>query len=204
MLLAGALAAAELGLNRVLKLDSTALPRLAPLSGQVIAIHCSAPSLTLFVLPSGDGLQLASHWESAHCSLNAPAAQLLQLLLAQDKNSVLHHPEVKLSGDSAALLTLSQVLNDLELDWEYELSRWLGPLAAPLLAGHMRLRAHWLEQGAGQLKQHLADFLSEESAGLVGRREAHSQFDELDRLKLALDRLDARINRLISTVNPAS
>lgn len=204
MLLTGALAAIELGLNRILALDSTALPRLAPLSGRVIAIECSAPALNLFVLPSADGLQLANHWEHADCTVCAPAAQLLQLLLADDKNSVLHHPEVELRGDSAALLALSQVLQDLELDWEYELSRWLGPLASPLLSGHLRLRAHWLGQGAGQLKQHLADFLSEESVGLVGNREAQSHFDELDRLKLALERLDARINRLTSKVNPAS
>lgn len=40
MLLAGLLASVELGLNRVLRLDSTALPRLAHLSGKVIAIDC--------------------------------------------------------------------------------------------------------------------------------------------------------------------
>jgi hypothetical protein len=42
MLLAGLLASVELGLNRVLRLDSTALPRLAHLSGKVIASTAAA------------------------------------------------------------------------------------------------------------------------------------------------------------------
>ena len=52
MLLAGLLASVELGLNRVLRLDSTALPRLAHLSGKVIAVDCRSPALQLFILPS--------------------------------------------------------------------------------------------------------------------------------------------------------
>jgi ubiquinone biosynthesis protein UbiJ len=40
MLLAGLLASVEHGLNRVLRMDSTALPRLAALEGKVIEIDC--------------------------------------------------------------------------------------------------------------------------------------------------------------------
>ena len=38
MLLSGLLASVETGINRVLRLDSTALPRLQHLTGQVIAV----------------------------------------------------------------------------------------------------------------------------------------------------------------------
>ena len=56
MLLTGLLASVELGLNRVLRLDSTALPRLAHLTGKVIAVDCRSPALQLFILPSDEGL----------------------------------------------------------------------------------------------------------------------------------------------------
>ena len=52
--------------------------------------------------------------------------------------------------------------------------------------------------GAASLKQNLADYLAEESRTLVGQREADARFAELDQLKLALDRLEARIERLTS------
>jgi ubiquinone biosynthesis accessory factor UbiJ len=61
MLLRGLLASVEHGLNRVLRLDSTALARLAHLDRQS---HCrrlrEAPPLQLFILPSDEGLLLAS------------------------------------------------------------------------------------------------------------------------------------------------
>ena len=52
MLINGLLASAEHGINRVLRLDSTALPRLDRLSGTVIAIECTRPAFRLHVLPA--------------------------------------------------------------------------------------------------------------------------------------------------------
>lgn len=199
------LASVELGLNRVLALDSTALPRLARLSGQVIALDCTAPALQLFILPSGEGLQLAGQWAGeADCRLRAPATSLLRLATGKDKTAVLHSPEVELDGDSAALLELAGILQDLELDWEYELSRWLGPVASQLLGSHIRSRANWTSQTLDSLRLNLADYLSEESRSLVGQREADARFAELDRLKLDLDRLDARIERLTQPHKPTA
>nr|WP_288465893.1 SCP2 sterol-binding domain-containing protein [uncultured Pseudomonas sp.] len=203
MLTQALLAAVERGLNRVLELDSTALPRLARLNGRVIAVQSQSPSLQMFILADGQGLRLAGQWAGAiDCTLRAPASALLRLALARDKQAVLHEPEVEVDGDSGALMELAGVLQDLELDWEYELSRWLGPVPTALLAGHLRNRAGWTRENLHSLQLSLADYLSEESRTLVGRREADARFAELDDLKLSLDRLDARIERLAQRHKP--
>ncbi|MDU7557151.1 MAG: SCP2 domain-containing protein, partial [Pseudomonas sp.] len=62
MLLRGLLASVETGVNRVLRLDSTALARLRPLTGKVIAVRGSSPKVQLFILPSDEGLLLAAEW----------------------------------------------------------------------------------------------------------------------------------------------
>lgn len=203
MLLSGLLAGVETGLNRVLALDSTALPRLESLAGKVIAIDCQAPALSLFIMPDGEGLMLAAHWEGdVDCRLRAPASSLIRLATSRDKTAVLHSPEVELEGDSTVLLDFAAILQDLELDWEYELSRWLGPVGSQLLGSHLRSRANWTTQTLDTLRLNLADYLSEESRTLVGQREANARFTELDDLKLALDRLDARIERLAQRNKP--
>ena len=202
MLLRGLLASVENGVNRILRLDSTAMARLQPLTGKVIAVECAAPPLQLFILPSDEGLLLATQWAAdADCTLRAPASSLLRLVLSKDKTAVLHSPEVDLEGDSHALMALAQVLQDLELDWEYELSRWLGPVATALIGGHLRSRANWYQQGFASLNQNLAEYLSEEARTLVGEHEAQARFDELDQLKLDLDRLEARFERLGRSLN---
>lgn len=198
------LAGIEAGLNRALRLDATALPRLQALAGSVIEIDCLRPARKLFVLPGGDGLTLAQRWEAPPvCTLRAPASRLLELALRRDKTSVLHSADVELLGDSSALMALVAVLQDLDLDWEHELARWLGPVGGALLAGHMRLRARWALQGAGRLRESLAEYLNEEARTLVGKREAEARWQEVDDLKLATDRIEARLARLSRTLDPS-
>ncbi|MBV4531777.1 SCP2 sterol-binding domain-containing protein [Pseudomonas sp. SWRI107] len=202
MLLAGLLASAEHGINHVLRMDSTALPRLAALEGKVVEIDCLQPALKLFVLPDDQGLMLAAHWEGGvDCTLRAPAGRLAQLALAGDKTAVLHSPQVQLHGDTAVLLDLFGILQDLDLDWEYELQRWLGPVPTALLAGHLRLRARWSRQGLTRFSQNLSEYLAEESRTLVGKREAEAAFSELDALKVDIERLEARMRRLAHTLD---
>ncbi|AJE20146.1 ubiquinone biosynthesis accessory factor UbiJ [Azotobacter chroococcum] len=197
------LASAEHALNRLLRLDGTAQPRLARLGGRVIAVRCTAPELTLHILPNADGLRLASHWQGeADCTLHAPAASLLRLAVSRQKTAILHSPEVRLEGDSASLLALAGILEDLELDWEYELSRWLGPVATQLFAGSLQHATRWSGQSLASLRQDLADYLGEESSTLVGRHEAEARFAEVDDLRLALDRLEARLARLAHPQEP--
>ena len=203
LLIQAVLAAAETGINRVLRLDGTALPRLRRLSAKVIEVDCLSPPLRVFILPAGDGLHFAGQHEAeVDCTLRAPAGNLLHLALARDKTRVLHSPEVSMDGDSAALLELAGILQSLELDWEYELSRWLGPLATQVLGSGLRDASRWSAQSLHSLRLNLADYLAEESRTLVGQHEAEARFAELDQLKLALDRLDARVGRLSQKTKP--
>ena len=203
MLRAALLAGAEHSVNRALRLDPTALPRLARLGGRVIEIDCTAPAWGLFLLADSEGLRLAGDWGSEpDCRLRAPATSLVKLAASRNKTAILHGPDVEIEGDSSALMSLAEVLQDLELDWEYEVSRLLGPVATQLLASGLRAQAGWLRQSAESLRQDLADYLNEESRALVGSDEAETRFAELDRLKLDLDRLEARVERLAHHLTP--
>jgi ubiquinone biosynthesis protein UbiJ len=204
MLLRALLAGAEHGINRVLRMDSTAIPRLAALSGRVIAVDCRDPALRLFIIPSDEGLMLASEWAAeADCTLRAPAASLLRLALSRDKTAVLHGPDVELDGDSGLLLELAGVLQDLELDWEYEVSRWLGPVGSQLVGGHLRSQARWSRDNFASISRNFADYLAEETRTVVGKHEAEARFAELDQIKLDLERLEARVARLAQSSTPS-
>jgi ubiquinone biosynthesis protein UbiJ len=201
MLTNALLAAVEAGLNAALRLDSTALPRLARLSGHVLLVECTQPQQRLYLIPSGAGLTLARHWEApADCTLRAPLGLLAQLAVRKHKTRVLHAPEVTLIGDSTVLMTLAAILQSLELDWEYELARWLGPVPTALLARQLRLGGRWARRGGGRLIATLADYLNEETRTLVGKPEAEARLRELDALKLHTDRLQARFDRLLRTL----
>ena len=122
---------------------------------------------------------------------------LLKLLSSADKTTVLHHPEVTIDGSSALLMELADIMQSLELDWEYEVSQWLGPVPTALISAQLRSSRNWLVQSAQSLHLNTADYLAEESRTLVGNTEAQARFNEIDQLKLDLDRLDARIALLL-------
>lgn len=68
MLTQALLAGAEHGLNRVLRLDATALPRLSRLEGKVIRIDCQAPALGSTCCP------VATAWSSPPTGPHRPTA----------------------------------------------------------------------------------------------------------------------------------
>lgn len=190
----------EKGLNQTLALDSTALSKIAQLSGSVIQIHCLEPAFNLFLIPNDNGLTLASDWQGeSDCCLTAPLSLLMQLAYSKNKTQILHAEAVDLTGNTNSLMQLTEILQALELDWEYALSRWLGPVTTGLIAGHLRSRGQWIKQTAQSLEQAIAEYLTEESRDLVGKNEANIRFNQLDQLKIDLDRLEARLARLLST-----
>ena len=193
LLIQAVLAAAETGINRVLRLDGTALPRLRRLSTKVIEVDCLSPPLRVFILPAGDGLHFAAQHEAeVDCTLRAPAGNLLHLALARDKTRVLT------ARKSAWTATARPCWN-----WPASCRAWSWTGSTNCRAGSARspprcsaaacaTLLRWSAQSLHSLRLNLADYLAEESRTLVGQHEAEARFAELDQLKLALDRLDAR------------
>lgn len=191
------LAAVERGVNPLLGTDSVTLQRLSGLSGKVIEVRATSPSFSLYLIPHAEGIQLAQHWEAEPaCVLTASASQLLQLALSDTKTSILHQDGVQIEGNSGVLLELAEILQDLQLDWPYLLQQWVGPLAAGILTSAAHSSTEWTRQSAKSLQANLADFLAEESRLLVGNNEAQLCFEQLDKTKLQLDKLEARVNLL--------
>ncbi|MBB3102889.1 ubiquinone biosynthesis accessory factor UbiJ [Azomonas macrocytogenes] len=203
MLYTALLATAEQGVNAALRMDPAALPHLATISGLIVEIECTTPPWKLFVQVGDTGLRLAAHWEAeADVHLRTSARSLLHLALTRDKLAVLQGREVTLQGNRQALFELAAVLQNLELDWEYELSRWLGPLGGQLLGSSFKGQREWIGQSIASLYQMLADYLNEETRALVGQAEAQARFAELDDMNATLSRLEARIERLAQNPTP--
>ncbi len=200
------LANIENGLNSLLQTDRASIGRLRALAGQTIKLSLSQPAhWHVFLVLHEQGISLARHWEAgADCSLYADAGTLVALALAQDKQSLLHRPQVRIDGNSSLLLEFSALLQAMQLDWEYLLQQWLGPVVSSLLAGHLKQRAGWLRSGSAHLLDNFSDYLAEETRLLVGQREADARLAGVQEMQLQLDRLQARVAILSQQVKTKS
>ena len=198
MLTQALFASVESGINHLLQLDPVSLQQLAALSGQVLEVQITTPiAFSFLVIPHAHGIQLAQQWAGdADCTLSAPLALLLQLACAKDKTPILHHPEVSLSGNTGLLMQLAEIMQQMDLDWEYRLQQWIGPIASSLISSSLKQQLRWLQDTQQSLEQSAADYAAEEARFLVGQAEAGVRFDEIDQLTQDLDRLTARFAQL--------
>ncbi len=193
-----AFAVLETVLNRYIRLDPTALRRLAPLHGKLIRLYIRGLDVDLYLVPAPDGIQLYPQFDGEpDCTLSgAPLA--FARLAGGERADQLFAGAVEIRGDSEAGQLFGDVLADLDIDWEEQLSRLAGDVAAHQIGAGARAAGRWGRQTVDTLPVDLAEYLQEEARLLPTRIETEEFIAAVDLLRDDVERLAARIHRLQS------
>ncbi len=185
---------AETAVNRALQRDPYSCERLNRLAGRVLRCQLSFPALTLTIGVEEPGcLRFMAAAEAVDCHVEAGSADLLQWVLSGEQGL----PEgIRVRGDSALLHQLMDIVRDLDLDWEGLLGDQIGDLAAHPIFQAGRWLQQQLQQNNRLLSDDLEAYLHDELRVLPVRDELAYFYDQVDELRLATDRLQARIRRL--------
>lgn len=190
---------AEQSLNLLLRQDPRTLARLERLSGKVIRIEITEPEQWLYLLPHGKGLDLLSHFETEpDLILRGAAASLLQMAQSDNSRELLFGKGVDVEGDQALASELKKALAGFAIDWEEWLGDLLGDTLAHPLAELFSAQKQLLQQTGQSLTQNMTEYLQEEARVLPPRAEIEGFIEEIGDTREAVDRLEARINRLIA------
>jgi len=196
-------------LNQYLQLDSDTLPKMAALSGKVIAIEVvfttteTTPSLTLFLLPNAKGIQITDHHGgpadvSIHGTPLALAGQLGQ------KTPHLADTDVEIRGNTQLAKALAELLNGVDIDWEEHLSNVVGDAVAHQVGNTARHIQTWGKQALDTLFKNVVEYLQQETHDLPSSGSMATFIDTVDALRSDTDRLTARIHRLQQADLPQS
>ena len=190
-------AALEAGLNQVLKLDPETLERLGQLQGKVIAIELRGLSITLYMIPEQQGLNVFADYEGEPDTvLRGTPIAMLRMGAAQHAGDVLFAGDVEISGDVELGQQFRDILDGLDIDWEEHLSRITGDAVAHKVGNLVRGALDWGKKTADTLAQDSAEYLQEESRDLPNRYEVEEFLAQIDQLRSDVDRAEARITRL--------
>jgi ubiquinone biosynthesis protein UbiJ len=88
------------------------------------------------------------------------------------------------------------LLDNLDIDWEEQLSRVVGDVAAHQVGNVVRSAMAWGKQALDTLGRDAAEYFQEESEDLVRPAEVSEFLDQVDVLRDDAERLAARVNRL--------
>lgn len=202
LLLVALYAPVETLLNALIGQDVGTQRRLSGLEGKSVQLQCSSPlafSVTMQV--SNARLALRALQEEAPTAvIRADAGALLRLLRSDSKSGALFSPEVQLSGDTHVVQALHGILLDLNIDWEAQMARLFGDVATQQIAGGLAGAREWTARTGESLRADLQEYIHEEARVLPSRTQARLFAERTDELKLALDRIQARVERMRQNV----
>jgi ubiquinone biosynthesis protein UbiJ len=193
----------EAALNTALRLDPEVFNRLRKFSGKVIAVELQGLDLTLYLLPSANGISLMSQYPAEPDTiLSGTPLAIAKMALGPDASKVLFAGEVTIRGDVETGQQFKRLLDELDIDWEELLSRYSGDIVAHKLGDMIRLTTAWGKQALNILGQDAAEYLQQEGQDLPLPATVRQFMQEVDAVRDDTARLEARVARLHQHLQP--
>jgi ubiquinone biosynthesis protein UbiJ len=194
---ASAIRGLEAIINRYLRLDPAIGPRLLSLSGRCIGIELRGLDVTLYLFPDEHGIRLSDHCEGEPDTvLRGTPLGMVRLGIGGNTEKTLFSGEVVIEGDVETGQAFKTLLDELDIDWEEQLSKLTGDIVAHQLGNMARHGRRALRLGVSTLEKDLGEYLQEELQVLPTRIETENFSAAVTRISMDVDRLSARLKRL--------
>ncbi len=178
-------------INRLLRQNSWAAPRLQPHAGKVVRVETFPVPMLIGVSETGEAIAAAPDATPA-ITIKLSPGHLLRLA-ARDA-SVWN--DIKAEGDAEFAAALNHIARNIRWDIEEDLSRVFGDIAAHRMFETGRKLDNWGRQGAENIARSLAEYWTEERPLIARRAEVEQFAREVDALRDDLARVEKRVERL--------
>lgn len=194
----GLLAPLEIALNRYLAEDPEVLERLKAFDDEVLALQLREMGFTAYLRAHEAGFQVLGDWPDPRATVITSLPVLGRMLISEDKGrSLVLKGEIKIEGDNDFAQAVMEILRDIDFDPEEVLSRFVGDVPAYRVGQFMRGLFSRGQSQAENLSKSTVNFLRDDSRDLVARGETREWMDAVDQLRSDVDRIEARIKRLL-------
>lgn len=191
----------EAAINQLIRYDAVLLRQLALQQGRVIAYAAQGlPVVQVRLLDIG--VAISVHNEvAADVTLSGRVFDFVELAAAQDKAHALMHSAIELHGDTELALFMAKCLQSLDIDWEALVSPVIGGLLAHQVGQRLRGLFRWGQESLRTNRVAVRDYLYDEKKCLAAPELQQDFADQVDELRFASDRLEARFQRLRQALN---
>ncbi|NBD96114.1 MAG: sterol-binding protein [Gammaproteobacteria bacterium] len=186
-------AGVEQAVARAIALDDASTSRLAPLRGKLVRLELKGLAIDLYFRGHDDGLAVsAEHDAEPDTTISGTPLALLAMAVPDWRAP---GSGVRIEGDAGTGQAFEKLLKQLDPDWEAIFVARFGPVVGHQLWRMLTQARDGARHFSSTSAEQAARFLREESGLLVSRREADEFVDEVDELREAVDRLEARLRR---------
>lgn len=190
------LAPFEALLNRNIAASAAARALCQRLNSKVLALHIEGLPFNVFLRSQGEQMELSTTEPSPpNATLRGTPLAFLRLVGPQPE-AALRGGKVHIQGDAEIAQTFSDLLKHAQPDFEEELSRLIGDVAAHQVGSAARSVLSFAQRAASTFAQNVAEYLQEEGRDVPSHTEAEEFMAAVDKLREDVDRIEARINML--------
>ena len=166
------------------------------LDGRVVSLTVEGTPLAFFFRAEGGRVSLAPNHDGAtDASLSGTPVALLALAGPRAEGA-LRGGGVRIEGDAEVAQKFRELLEQARPDFEEELARVIGDVAARQVANLARGFLDWGRKAGDSLAVNVAEYLQEEGRDLPTRTEVEDFLAGVDRLRDDAERVEARLARL--------
>lgn len=177
----------QLIINKILALDPALTRYLRPLQGKQIAIICTDFSTQYCTFTAEQILCSSSVPAQLDATISGTLADFLKFAITK-QNRNLH-----ISGDATIAQLFAKFYLEMHIDWEEELSKHTGDAIAYQTLHTLRKIKQYQHETTHSVAAMLTEYLQEESALVPTHYEVDAFMQNVDDLRLRVDRLEARI-----------
>jgi len=181
----------ERAVNHVLRSAPRAMDRLRPHAGRTVAIHVGPVEVALTVQTTGE---VVAAVEGAARDLDVRISPFLVPRLAAGEAAAFE--AIEMQGEPALAADVAFLARHLRWDYEEDLAKVVGDIAAHRIASSARGLAAWGREAALRMGQGAAEYWTEESALIASRTKVQAFARDVAALSEAVARLEERIERL--------
>jgi len=197
------LRALQKAMNTALALDPHTLPQIQALSGKVIEMVIKPLDVRFFMRFDQAGIELlADYSESPDTTIHSSPLGLIRLsLLPSSRVRSLFNDQITMSGDVELGHAVKKLFDSIDIDWEGHLAHFTGDVVAHQVGRFVRKGTQFKSSLKASLNHNISDYLQEEIK-LAAPSEAVQDFlNDVDTLKLDVERLEAWFNLHRSTAD---
>ncbi len=187
----------EQAINGALRYAPGTQNAISRLHGKRVALILTAPQLHIYLLFERNTVKVTRYCEDKpDLTIEGPLFSVLRQLGFNATAGQLLGSPVNLKGDAQLAQNLAQIIRSTDFDIEEPLSRLFGDVAAHQMGRAIKSAGQWLRRAGRELVNHSGHYLREESGWGITKTELNRFSEQVDQIRFATDRLEARLARL--------
>ena len=195
------LKALQQAINYALALDDTMPKKMAALHGKVLEIIVTPLGVNFFISFEHEQLllldQVTGHPDTIIHS--SPLGLIRLSFLPASRARSLFNDKIRMSGDIELGQEVKKLFDDLDIDWEGHLALFTGDVIAYQLGSIVKQGLAYQRQLRDTVRTNVNDYLHEEIRLFPPREELSDFYNDVDRLSMDVERLEAQVNLLMAT-----